>query len=67
MAVQPLEHINSFNYKSLVAMGKKAGLRPVQIPSRYAYSWRDLLKSIARPPFYLLRGSKPAKVYFTHE
>jgi SAM-dependent methyltransferase len=30
MAVHPLEHINSFEYGSIVAMAKRAGLRPLR-------------------------------------
>lgn len=66
ISVQPLEHINSFNYRSLVAMAGKAGLRAVQVPPRYSYSWRGVLKSLVKPAFYLLRGSQPTRVYFTH-
>lgn len=66
IAVQPLEHINSFNHKSLVKMGEKAGLRVIAVPEHYSYSMLDLLKSIMRPMFYSLRGSKSTRVYFTH-
>lgn len=66
ISVQPLEHINSFNYKSLVSMAEKAGLRVVEVPQRYTYAWRDLIKSLVRPVLHKLRGSKSTRVYFTH-
>lgn len=66
IAVQPLEHINSFDHKSLVKMGEKAGLRVIAVPEHYSYSALGLLRSIMRPMFHSLRGSKSTRVYFTH-
>jgi hypothetical protein len=64
--IQPLEHINSFSYRSLVKMGEKAGLQVTSVPEHYIYSPLDLIKSAARPMFHLLRGSRSTRVYFTH-
>lgn len=66
IAVQPLEHINSFDHKSLVKMGEKAGLRVLEVPQHYSCSVLELIKSRVRPIYHSLRGSQSTRVYFTH-
>ena len=62
--VAPLEHVNCFNYASLLCMTSKAGLEPVSIPSRYAFSCTGRIKSLLRPLYYFLRGAPGTTHYF---
>lgn len=52
--VLPLEHINCFLHRSLVALGERAGLRPVPIPARLRYrympTWERLSRLLVRVP-----------------
>lgn len=57
-SVQPLEHINCFSYKSLLALGAAANLKPVRQPLLSQYvcaitgsNGKNLLKNVLKP-FY---------------
>ncbi len=56
-AVQPLEHVNCFDHRALVMMGRRAGLDPVTVPMRTQYAfttdWRGagrVLRNLLYPP-----------------
>jgi SAM-dependent methyltransferase len=56
MPIAPLEHINCFDYKSLVSMGRKAGLKPLRPRFRKLlngasglFQPRNLARTMARP------------------
>jgi 2-polyprenyl-3-methyl-5-hydroxy-6-metoxy-1,4-benzoquinol methylase len=56
LPIAPLEHINCFDHKSLVAMGRKAGLRPIRPRFRHMlnsssglFHPRSFAKAMARP------------------
>lgn len=65
-AIAPLEHINSFNYESLIEMGKKAGLQEIRIDPAYVNTFGDLIDVKIRQPIYRLFGNKSTDVYFGH-
>jgi SAM-dependent methyltransferase len=71
MPVQPLEHVNCFEYTSLVHLAQKAGLAPVRPKLRQLYNsscgWmhpRQVLRLLARP-IYRHVFPKSTFVYFT--
>lgn len=66
VSIHPLEHINCFDYSTLIKMAKKAGLRAISVPDRYAYSFLDAARMFLRPWFYALRGSQYTRVFLTH-
>ena len=56
MPIAPLEHVNGFTYKSLVTLGKQAGLKPVRPSLRAMYNgssgWfeiKQFAKNLLRP------------------
>ena len=56
LPIAPLEHINCFDYESLVAMGRKVGLRPIRPRFRQMlnsasglFHPRSFAKAMARP------------------
>jgi 2-polyprenyl-3-methyl-5-hydroxy-6-metoxy-1,4-benzoquinol methylase len=70
MPIAPLEHVNCFEYRSLVALGKLAGLRPVRPSLRHLYnsssgwfSFRNALRLTLRP-IYRHVFPKSTVVYF---
>lgn len=70
MPVAPLEHVNSFDYESLVVLGKMVGLQPFRPSFRKLYNgssgWVDIknfLRLISRP-FYRHIFPKSTYVYF---
>ena len=70
MPIAPFEHINSFTYDSLVAMGRQAGLAPLRPSLRALYNgssgWLEpkaALKRLARP-IYRHVYPKSTFVYF---
>jgi hypothetical protein len=68
--VQPLEHVNCFEYRSLVAMARKAGLRPLRPSLRLLYSsssgWLELKQALrlALRPIYRHWFPRSTFVYF---
>ena len=73
MSIAPLEHVNCFDYRSLVALGKFAGLRPVRPGLRHLYNsssgWfelRNALRLILRP-IYRHIFPKSTVVYFCRQ
>lgn len=71
MPITPLIHINTFNYQSIVTMGKCAGFKPISIPLRHEYclisglTVRDLMKTLVRPIYRRIR--KPTYVFLQFE
>lgn len=69
--VAPLEHINCFNYRSIITMAKKAGLEQVKIPLNIQYLYtirknhfKQILKAFLRP-FYRNIFNRGTYVFFT--
>ncbi len=63
-SVQPLEHINCFSYKSLLALGAAANLKPVRQPILSQYvcaitgsSGRNLLKNAFKPLYRAIHNN----------
>lgn len=70
MPIAPLGHVNSFDYQSLVVLGKMVGLQPLRPRFRNLYNgssgWIDIknfLRLIFRP-FYRHIFPKSTYVYF---
>jgi len=63
--VAPLEHINCFCHKSLVIMAKRANLNLLEVPDRFTVSLKDRLKSLAKPVYYAVRGSRGTTLHFS--
>jgi 2-polyprenyl-3-methyl-5-hydroxy-6-metoxy-1,4-benzoquinol methylase len=66
--VSPLEHLNSFNPRAIMAMAAKVGLEPVRIPLSLHYAslvywkpWKPMLKNAILP---LYRKFHPRGTYF---
>ena len=62
--VAPLEHINCFNYKSLTALGKNAGLEPVIIDQKIPFTMKGKIKSFVKPYYIRLTKRKSTLLYF---
>jgi hypothetical protein len=73
MPIQPLEHVNCFDYSSLVALGRQVGLRPVQPSLWHVYSaasgWfepRQAARNLLRP-IYRHVYPRSTFVYFARD
>lgn len=60
--VQPLEHINCFNRKTLVKMGELAGLKVIPSPFiNFGFTPKGIAKSLAR---YIYTNTISTQIYF---
>ena len=73
VAVQPLEHLNSFEYASLAALGRQAGLKPLRPNLRLMYDscsgWLGVkrgLRLLLRP-LYRFLYPKTTFIYFAKD
>lgn len=62
--VAPLEHINCFQYGSLVKLAERAGLNSLAVPERCTISVKDTVKSCIKPLYHMVRGSKGTTLHF---